>query len=322
MKTVTVVIFDGVQSLDVSGPLDVFSEANRFLLPGDRYRLQTVSVDGAAVTCSNGLGLNAGLTWRDADGEDDLLLVAGGPTLVERRFDPAIHAWLRQACARAGKFGSICNGAFMLGRAGLLDHRTVTTHWNDAAALATLCPLARVEADRIYVQDEDLYTSAGVTAGIDLALYLLRQDHGAELALNVAKRLVVVMQRSGGQSQFSPYLDHLAPPDSPIAEVQRHVLANLTQPLSVAELAAVARMSLRSFSRSFSREAGMAPAEFVQRARIDAARAQLEHGTAPIKAIAFACGFGDAGRMRNAFVRVLGVSPQRYRESFGQELGT
>ncbi|MBB3211827.1 transcriptional regulator GlxA family with amidase domain [Herbaspirillum sp. Sphag1AN] len=255
-------------------------------------------------------------TWTDPDLSFDLLLVAGGPELVNRQFDESVYAWLRDACSRARRYGSICSGAFILGRAGLLDNRKVTTHWNYAEALSALCAKSEVEADRIYVQDGALYTSAGVTAGIDLALHLLREDKGAEVALNVAKRLVVVMQRAGGQSQFSPYLTSFADSTSPIAEAQRHVLSNLQHTLSVTDLALVANMSVRSFSRSFAKEVGMTPAEFVQRARIDAARAQLENSDAPVKAVAYACGFGDTNRMRNAFMRSLGVSPQHYRQSF------
>lgn len=321
MTTVAIVIFNGVQSLDVSGPLDVFSEANRFLVPASRYQLTTISLEGHAVLCSNSMSLVANATWMQPDIEFDLLLVAGGPELVDRKFDESIYAWLRAACGRAKQYGSICSGAFILARAGLLDNRTVTTHWNYASALSVLCPSSRVEADRVYVQDGNLYTSAGVTAGIDLALHMLRQDQGAELALNVAKRLVVVMQRAGGQSQFSPYLNSFADPTSPIAEVQRYILENLRRTLSVAELAEVSNMSVRGFSRAFSKETGTAPAEFVQHARIDAARALLENGNAPVKAIAYECGFGDTNRMRNAFVRSLGVSPQHYRQSFSQEEG-
>jgi len=206
----------------------------------------------------------------------------------------------------------------MLAKAGLLDNRTVTTHWNYATKLAALCPTSRVEADRIYVQDGPLYTSAGVTAGIDLALHIVRQDKGADVALNVARRLVVVMQRTGCQSQFSPYLNSLVDTSSPINGVQRYVLDHLRHRLSVAELAGIAHMSVRSFARVFSKEAGMTPAEFVQRARIDAARALLQNGDMPVKTIAYECGFGDANRMRNAFVRSFGVSPQHYRQAFNQ----
>lgn len=321
MAAVAIVVFEGVQSLDISGPLDVFAEANRFLLPEDRYELITISIEGSSIKCSNSMSLVADATWTQPDIEFDLLLVAGGRGLVTREFDESVYAWLRQACSRARRYGSICNGAFILARAGLLEGRTVTTHWNFAEALAALCPSSRVEADRIYVQDGPLYTSAGVTAGIDMALHMLRQDKGPDVALNVAKRLVVVMQRTGGQSQFSPYLNSLADPASPISDAQRHVLANLKNLLSVTELAGVAKMSVRSFSRAFTKEAGVTPAEFVQRARIDAARALLENGDAPIKTIAYECGFGDANRMRSTFVRSFGVSPQHYRQSFNHDNG-
>lgn len=316
-QTVALLIFSGVQSLDVSGPLDVFAEADRFLPPEAHYRLEVIAAEEAPLSCSNGWPVAAHRSYREAAERYDLLLVAGGPALVERDFDPALYAWLREASARAARFGSICNGALMLARAGLLAGRTVTTHWNDAALLARLCPSARVEPDRLYVRDGALYTSAGVTAGIDLALYLLAQDHGGEVALAVAKRLVVFTQRAGGQSQFSPYLAPHAEPSSPLAQVRDYVLAHLDERLSLAVLAGVANMSTRNFSRVFAREAGFTPAEFVERARVDAARAMLEGGSAPLKTIAYRCGFGDLHRMRAVFHRRFGVSPQQYRHQFG-----
>lgn len=204
-RSVAILVFPGVQALDVSGPLDVFAEANRFLLPGDRYQLGLIGTERGPVACSNGMVLHPQRHFADIDADvPGLLLVAGGPTLPERAFPAALYAWLRQASQRAARFGSICNGAFLLAGAGLLDGRTVTTHWNDVAALAARCPAARVEADRIYAQDGSLYTSAGVTAGIDLSLYLLAQDHGEEVALDVAKRLVVFIRRAGGSRSSAP----------------------------------------------------------------------------------------------------------------------
>lgn len=223
-------------------------------------------------------------------------------------------------CARragARRFGSICNGALTLARAGLLDGRTVTTHWNDAEALAALCPSARVEFDRIFIQDGELVSSAGVTAGIDLSLYLIARDHGPDLALNVARRLVVFVQRAGGQSQFSPYLTPYAEASSPIAQVQQYVLGHLADTLEVQTLARVANMSVRHFSRVFLRDARVTPAEFVERARVDAARVMLENGAAPLKTVAWHCGFGDAHRLRAVFRRRLGITPQQYRQHFG-----
>jgi transcriptional regulator GlxA family with amidase domain len=192
----------------------------------------------------------------------------------------------------------------------------VTTHWSDATALAALCPTTQVEADRLYVQDGELYTSAGVTAGIDLSLYLLGRDHGPEVALSVAKRLVVFTQRSGGQSQYSPFLTPHAEPTSAVAMVQHYVLANLTGDLAIADLANAANMSARNFSRVFAREAKITPAEFVERARVDAARVMLESTHSPLKTVAYQCGFRDAQHMRSVFNRRLGVTPQQFRLNF------
>jgi len=239
MRTVALVAFSGAQSLDLCGPLDVFSEANRFLLPADHYQLQVLGLEHGPLRCSNGVTMVADRHYSDVLDAFDLLLVAGGPGLVHQEFSEEIYAWLRDASRKARHFGSICSGAFILARAGLLDGKTATTHWNYANELAALCPTARIEADRLYVQDGSLYTSAGVTAGIDLSLYLLSQDQGSEVALNVAKRLVVFTQRAGGQSQFSPYLTPFAEAESPVAQVQQYVLANLTGDLSVGALASV-----------------------------------------------------------------------------------
>ena len=315
-KTVAIVVFAGVQSLDVTGPMDVFSEANRFLEPQDHYRLEVIGVEHAVMPCSNGLSLNAHRHFSEALEAYDLLLVAGGPQLPFMDFGVAFDAWLRDACGAARRFGSICNGAFMLARAGLLEGRTVTTHWNDAPALAALCPSTQVESDRLYVQDGELYTSAGVTAGIDLSLYLLAQDYGPEVALSVAKRLVVFTQRSGGQSQFSPFLTPHAEPTSAVAMVQLYVLANLTGDLTIADLANAANMSARNFSRVFAKEAKVTPAEFVERARVDAARVLLESTRSPLKTVAYQCGFRDAQHMRSVFSRRLGVTPQQFRQNF------
>ena len=313
MRTVALVAFSGVQSRDVSGPLDVFAQANRFLLPDSHYRLEVVGLEHGPLRCSNGMTILPDRHFSDAHDAYDLLLVAGGPGLVHQEFADEIYAWLQRVSQKAQRFGSICSGAFILARAGLLDRRTVTIHWNDADTLAALCPTARVEADGLYVEDGSLYTSAGVTAGVDLSLYLLTQDQGSEVALNVAKQLVVFMQRAGGQSQFSPYLTPYAESSSPIAQVQQYVLSNLTGDLSVSVLARVANMSGRTLARAFARDAKIPPAEFVEGARVDAARVMLENTASPLKTIAYECGFKDAHRMRGAFKRRLGISPKQYR---------
>ncbi|MFL9934543.1 GlxA family transcriptional regulator [Paraburkholderia sp. RL18-103-BIB-C] len=316
MTTVALIAFTGAQSLDIAGPMDVFSEANRFLLPEAHYKLEVIGVEQGPLRCSNGIVVSPDRHYSGVDDAYDLLLVAGGPELVRQEFSEDFNTWLRRSTSRARKYGSICSGAFVLARAGLLDGKTATTHWNYADSLKRLCPSTRIEADRLYVQDGLLYTSAGVTAGIDLSLYLLTQEKGSEVALNVAKRLVVFMQRAGGQSQFSPYLTPYVEESSPVAQVQQYVLANLTGDLSVSVLAQVANMSARNFARTFTRDTKIPPAEFVESARVDAARVLLENTTTPLKTIAYECGFNDAHRMRSVFQRRLGVSPRQYRLNF------
>ncbi|MFL6710219.1 MAG: GlxA family transcriptional regulator [Massilia sp.] len=316
-KTVSLLVFPGVQSLDVSGPLDVFAEANRFLPPEQHYRLEVVGVERGLLACSNGLLIQAHRHFSELTGSVDLLLVAGGTVLLQQPFSAQLHEWLRAAAAQAGLFGSICNGALLLARAGLLDGRTVTTHWNDAALLSELCPTAQVEADRLFVHDGKLVTSAGVTAGIDLCLYLVARDHGPDLALDVARRLVVFTQRGGGQSQFSPFLTPYVEAGSPVAQVQQYVLRHLADDLSIAVLAEVANMSVRNFARTFARDAKATPADFVESARLDAARTMLENSNIPLKTVAWHCGLRDAHQLLKVFRRRLGVSPQQYRQHFG-----
>jgi transcriptional regulator GlxA family with amidase domain len=318
---VGIVVPQGVQALDVFGPLDVFEEANRFLPEDRHYRSTIIGMDSGPMRCSNGALLHPHCHYVEAIADFDLLLVAGGPGVPSRDLSDPFVAWLRRVADRSPRFGSICNGAFVLARAGLLAGRTVTTHWNDAQALADLCPDAAVRHDRLYTRDGDLYTAAGVAAGIDLALFLVAMDHGQAVSLDVAKRLVVFTQRAGGQSQFSPHLMPFLDPESPMAEVRRHVLANLTKDLGVRELAGIVNMSPRNFARVFARETKLTPAEFVERARLDAARRDLEQATKPLKTIAFDCGFRNAQHMRDVFRRRLGVSPRTYRSSFGMADG-
>lgn len=319
MRSVAIVLFPDVQSLDVAGPLDVFAEANRYVAQGDGYRMTTIGATPYPIVASNGMPLGAQYSLTDAPKTFDILLVPGGPLLPEGAEMPELTAWLREATPLAGRFGSICTGAFVLGHAGLLDGKQVTTHWSHAQQLADLFPEARVEPDRIYVRDGAMMTSAGVTAGIDMALALVAQDHGSAIALAVAKRLLVVAQRQGGQSQFSPYLSASADDDSPVATIQRYVMEHISEPFSVERLAQVVSMSPRTFARVFARDAKITPAEFVQRARIDAARHLLEGSEMVIKAVAYHCGFGSAARMRLIFTQRLGVTPTQYRDSFRKQ---
>lgn len=313
---VGLVVFPGVQALDVAGPLDVFAEANGFLPEGSGYAMTLVATTREPLRASNGVHLVADVTCAETHDPFDLLLVAGGPELPRATPDPELVAWLKALAPRTPRYGSICTGAFILGHAGLLDGKTVTTHWQVASLLAKRFPAANVELDRLHVRDGSLVTSAGVTAGIDLALALLHADHGPDLALRVAKRLVVVVQRQGGQSQFSPHLVPPSPEDSPIARVRTWLLAHLDADASVDALAHVAGMSVRNFSRSFKDETGVTPADFVESVRIDAARNRLESSDASLKVIAVECGFTSPDHMRAIFVKRLGVTPSHYRASF------
>lgn len=316
MPTIAILIFPGVQALDVSGPMDVFAEANSFLPAEQQYAIEVLGTQEGLLRCSNGLSLAAHRHYAQANDAYDLLLVAGGPGLPAQPYDAALSAWLARAAGKAGRHGSICNGAFLLGHAGLLDGKKVATHWNDAAALAARFPLAQVDADSIYVHDGKLVSSAGVTAGIDLALSLLADDGGAPLALQVARRLVVYTQRQGGQSQFSPHLTPVVDAASPVAQAQQYVLAHLGEALDVDTLAQLVAMSPRNFARNFVRELGVTPARFIESARLDSARVLLAVSDAPLKTIAWRCGFGTADQLRAVFLRRLGVSARQYRQHF------
>jgi transcriptional regulator GlxA family with amidase domain len=258
-------------------------------------------------------------TYEKADREYDLVLVAGGPGLAVEQPGAAMLKCIQRLSNSASRVGSVCTGAFALGHAGLLVGKRVTTHWQHADALAKRFPEAVVESDRIYVTDGRLVTSAGVTAGIDLALAIVSDDHGSEVSLAVAKRLVVVAQRQGGQSQFSPYVVTPTDPKSPLAAISVFVMANLKSRLAVNDLADHLHMSRRSFARLFSDQTRTTPAEFVENARLDAARNLLEGTGLALKEIAFECGLGSPHRMRQVFLRKMGVTPGQYRASFQRQ---
>jgi transcriptional regulator GlxA family with amidase domain len=246
------------------------------------------------------------------------LLVAGSPNIEEVAIDVALHDWLRHQSRTVRRYGSVCTGAFVLAAAGLLDGKRVATHWNSTARLAAAYPQTCVEADSIYVKDGRLFTSAGVTAGMDLALAMVEEDHGRELALRVARELVMFLKRPGGQSQFSAHLAAQTAERSSVREVQDHVLASLRDDLSVPVLASRAGMSERSFARIFRSETGTTPAEFVENARIDAARRLAEESDLPAKRLADAVGYANVDGFRRAFARRLGVSLVEYRRRFAK----
>lgn len=305
-----------VQLLDVIGPSDVFAEANRQLGRPGAYRVRVIGTEAGLLKGSSGLRLAVDATVHDRPGRHDTVLVAGSPYVDAMAHDPAVTRWLQAQARSARRIGSVCSGAFVLAAAGLLDGRRVTTHWGSAARLAAEHPLVQVEPDSIHVRDGNLYTSAGVAAGIDLALALVEEDHGRELALKVAREMVVFLKRPGGQSQFSAHLAAQTAERSCIRDIQDHVLAHLRSDLSVPALAARAGMSERNFARVFRAEAGVTPAAFVEGARIDAARRLVEESALPLKSLADRVGYANLDGFRRAFVRRLATTPAEYRKRF------
>ncbi|MEV6264774.1 GlxA family transcriptional regulator [Streptomyces sp. NPDC051784] len=310
-RSVCVVLFDGVQSLDVSGPMEVFAGASRF--PGVSYDLRTASLDGAQVRCSSGLTLvpDAALTDETAP---DLLVVPGGDGT--RDPDPALIDWLRVHAPEAGQLVSVCTGALLLAAAGLLDGHRVTTHWSVCDTLARRYPAVEVDPDPVYVRDGKLATSAGVTAGIDLALALVEEEHGRDVALAVARHLVVFLRRPGNQAQFSAQLAAQTAVREPLREVQHWVTGHPDADLSVESLAARARLSPRHFARAFQAETGLTPGKYVERVRLEHARRLLEDTADGVTGISRASGYGTPEAMRRAFVRTLGTAPAEYRRRF------
>ncbi|KQB52948.1 AraC family transcriptional regulator [Pseudomonas endophytica] len=317
-KTIAMLIFDGVLMLDITGPMDAFAVANRFLPMEKRYRLLTLGVDDGLIRSSCGLQVKADISLAQAPSGLDLLLVPGGPGAYDDTH-PVIQEWLPEATRSAKRFGAICTGTFLLGKAGLLDGYRCTTHWNYLGRLAQQHPGAKVESEQIYVVDRNLITSGGITAGIDMALAIIAEDYGKELALEVAKVLLVVMKRQGGQMQFGPLLVSVTRDGSPVARAQAYVVDHIEKMYSVQSMADMVAMSSRNFARSFQREAGLTPMQFVQSARIDHARRLLEGTNLPLKTIATRCGFCSAKYMRKVFCERIGVSPNLYRQQFGVE---
>lgn len=310
-REIVLVVFDGMKLLDAAGPAEVFAEANRF---GADYRLRFASVDGADVITS--IGTRFAVTDRIAEIDDvDTILVSGGDNLVGRPIDPSLVAALRDVPTRARRLASICTGSFILAEAGLLDGRRATTHWRHARLLARAYPAISVEPDAIFVRDGAVYTSAGVSAGIDLALALVESDYGAELVRDVARSLVVYLKRAGGQSQFSTLVEADAPAESALRQVTDAIAADPTADHSVKSLAALASLSTRQLTRLFQAELGTTPARYVETVRIDVARAALDAGR-PVAETARLAGFGSTETLRRVFVNHLGVSPRAYRDRF------
>jgi transcriptional regulator GlxA family with amidase domain len=325
MRSLLVVLFDGVQSLDVTGPLEVFHAANNWC--GARgaapaYAIRTASLGGKTVRTSSGLGLVPNADLASVTDTPDLLLVPGGAGA--RRRDPDLVAWLREhaGAALADEVGavvrlaSVCTGAFLLAEAGLLNGRKVTTHWERCAMLADQYPGLTVDPDPIFIKDGNLATSAGVTAGIDLALALVEDDLGREAALSIARALVVFLRRPGSQSQFSVPLWAVQPSTDPIRAAVSAIHADPGARHGVEDLAEHAGLSPRHLQRRFTAELGTPPAAYVERVRIEAAQRALTGTDDPVEAIARRCGFGTAETLRRAFHRHARIAPADYRTRF------
>lgn len=308
---VVIVVFDGVKLLDAVGPAEVFAEANRF---GARYRLRFVSPDGNDVSTSVGTRFAVAASV-DAITDVDTVLVAGGDGLVGRPIDPALVVAVKALSGRTRRLASICTGAFILATAGVLDGRRVTTHWRHTRLLANAFPKVHVEPDAIYVDDGNVFTSAGVSAGIDLALGLVERDHGSDLVREVARSLVVYLKRAGGQSQFSVLVESDPPPESALRRVIDAIAADPAATHSVTTLAAHAALSTRQLTRLFHAQLDTTPGRYVELVRVDLAKAALDAGHSVGESARLA-GFRSPETFRRVFLNHLGVSPKVYRDRF------
>jgi transcriptional regulator GlxA family with amidase domain len=319
-RQVAILVYPGVQSLDFAGPLEVFAGAQRLIEESGRrepgYKLKLLSVDGRPFETSSGLTVTPHASLASASSKIDTLIVAGGHGSRQAAADPGLLDWIRQVSATARRTTSVCTGAFLLAAAGLLDGRRATTHWASAAELAARYPAVNVDPEPIFLRDGPVWTSAGVTAGMDLALALVEEDLDRDAALQIARHLVLFLRRPGNQSQFSATLAAQEPAREPLREVQHHVIEHPEADLSVEVLAARACMSPRNFARAFGAETGVTPARYVERVRLEAARRRLEDTTESIATVATVCGFGTAETMRRVFLRTLEVGPAEYRRRF------
>ena len=315
VKVIAVLALPGVQTLDVAGPLDVFAQAN-IEAGRQAYDCRVIGTAPGPIHSCSGVRLYADALVTDADARYDTVLVAGAPDVASIRLDDATAAWLRSAVGSARRYGSVCTGVFALAQSGLLKDQHVTTHWACAKALAEAYPDLIVEEDAIYIRDGRLLTSAGVTAGLDLALSLVEEDLGRDIAKRVASQLVMFFKRPGGQLQFSRDGESSLEGRAALQAIQRWVADNLALPHSVESLAAQAGISPRHFARLFATEIGETPAAWVEALRVSVARTLLEEdGDAP-KQVAAKTGFANADTLRRAFMKHVGITPAEYRKRF------
>lgn len=317
-RKIVLVAYDGVQSLDLVGPMEVFAMANRFAGVA-AYDITVASPRGGEVVSNAGLRIAGTKPVAELPDDLDTVLVAGGDGEARRRVaGPELLGWLRARLGRTRRIGSICDGALVLAASGLLEGRRATTHWSAATELHALAPAVRLEPDAIFVADPPFYSSAGVTAGMDLCLAFVEADLGAEVALAVARNLVLFMRRPGGQSQYSAGLAIGQTTEPRLAALTAELTADPTGDLSLPALAARAGMSERNFSRAFHREVGVTPARFVEVARLDRAKTLLETTDWPLARVAERSGFGSLDALHRVFRKRLGATPAEYRARFGR----
>lgn len=323
---VAMLAFPNVQVLDVMGPLEVFSRASRWMCDEGRraapaYTVEIIGLERGGFLTSSGLRLHADRGIADVSRGIDTLMIAGGLGVERYRSNAALLGWIRRQSGRVRRVTSICTGAFLLAETGLLDGRRATTHWHHCAEFAREFPRVRLEPDTIFVREGSLYTSAGVTTGMDLALALVEEDFGREVALATARELVMFVQRPGGQSQFSVQLAGQLAEREPLRDLQTHIVEHPDEDLSVMRLARRVAMSPRHFARVFTREIGTTPARYVTTTRVETARRLLEETSEPVATVCARSGFGTLESMRRAFVRVIGIPPGQYRERFNRSHG-
>jgi len=321
-RTIVFLAAPSTQILDVAGPFQIFVRAAELFVQEFPARKAPYNVVLASTTPSRSVATNCGLmltgseTFRTLRGPIDTLLVAGGSGVETASRDRELLLWLQKTAQRVRRIGSVCTGAFLLASAGLLDGKRAATHWKWAAELGNKFKHITVDPDPIYIRDGNTYTTAGVTAGMDLALALVEEDLGAPMALKVAREMVLYFRRAGGQSQFSTALSLQASDRKQIAEIRSWTHDNLGQDLPVEKLAARAGMSPRNFARVFLKDTGTTPARFVEHLRVEAARRRLEESRDKLEKVANDCGFGSIQSLRRSFLRVLHVPPNDYRHRF------
>ena len=319
MRRVGFVVYDGANVLDLAGPMQVFataSEQSEQFGGSPSYEVRILSVAGGPIRCSAGPAMESEPIDRFEPGELDTLLVVGGHGAFQAAADVRLLEWLRRQGPRCRRIGSICTGTFVLAAAGLMQGRRVVTHWDYIERFQASFPHVSVESDAIYLEDGPFWTSAGVTAGLDMALALVERDHGHALALRTARRLVFYLHRPGGQAQFSVHLEARSVRSARLQKVVDRILERPTAKLGIESLARLAAMSTRTFLRSFQRELSMTPAEFIRRSRLETARRLLEQSRDAVEQVSIKAGFGSPAAMRRAFQTQLKISPRAYRERF------